>query len=109
MGKRAPQPPKPLLMEEAYWMNTHYSIARHYGRVIINGEIYIIVNKYGMDLFECSLIAEKEGRDKAIEPGEPADLIWSGLQKHYKRLGRDKIIELLKSGADFETIKNTKK
>lgn len=89
-------------------MNTPYSIARHYGRVIINGEIYIIVNKYGQDLFECSEIAEREGRDKAIEPGEPADLIWSGLHQHYKRLKRDRIIELLKRGADFETIKNTK-
>ena len=108
MEKRTPQPPKPLLMEEEYWMNTPYSIARHYGRVIINGEIYIIVNKYGQDLFECSEIAEREGRDKAIEPGEPADLIWSGLHKHYKRLKRDRILELLKSGADFETIKNTK-
>ncbi len=89
-------------------MNTPYSIARHYGRVIINKEIYIIVDKLGRDLFECSKIAEREGRDKAIEPWEPADLIWIGLHSHYKRLGRERIIELLKSGADFETIKDTK-
>lgn len=101
--------PKTLLMEEAYWMNTQLSIARHYGRVQLNGEIYIIVDKMGRDLWECSEIAEREGREKAIEPGEPADLIWIGLQRHYKRLGRDRIIGLLKDGADYETIKNTKK
>lgn len=103
MAKKQVQAPKTLLMEEAYWINTPYSIARHYGRVIINGHIYIIVNKFGQDLFECSEIAEREGRDKAIEPGEPADLIWSGLHKHYKRLKRDRIIELLKDAEAGET------
>ena len=74
------KPPKPLLMTEEYWANSQLYLA------------------------ECSALANKEGRDKAIEPGEPADLIWDGLQKDYKRLGRDTILRLLKEGKSFEEI-----
>ena len=94
----------PLLMTEQVWRNSQLSIARFYGGIVCNGQSYIIVDKHGRDLYECSEIAEREGRDKAIEPGEPADLIDERLQKAYKRLGRDRIIALLKEGKTLTEI-----
>ena len=95
----------PLLMTEEFWANSQLSIARYYGEITCNGRQYIIVDKLGRDLFECSAIADKEGRDKAIEPGEPADLILSTLRFAYRKLGRDRIIELIKEGKTEEEIK----
>ena len=106
--KQPVTPPTPLLMVEEYWMNTQLSVVRHYGHCQYNGARYIIVDKQGRDLWECSAIAEREGREMAIGPGEPADLIWDGLQPHYRRLGRDRIIALLREGKSFEEIAETK-
>ena len=97
-------PPTTLLMAEESWANSYLSVARHYGCVKFRGAEYIIVDKQGRDVWECSAIANREGRGKAIEPGEPADLIWRNLQPHYRTLGRDRILVLLKDGADFDTI-----
>ncbi len=96
---------KPLIMAEEYWANSMLSIARYYGRIQFNGSEYIIVNKDGLDIFECSLIADKEGRDKAIEPGEPADLCRKDLVPAYRALGRDRIIQLIKEGKEADEIK----
>ena len=85
-------------MTEEYWANSQFSVARHYGGINISGQEYIIVNKEGKDIFECSRIAQKEGRDKAIEPGEPADLVLKRLKKVYRKLGREEFIEKVKSG-----------
>lgn len=95
----------PLLMTEDYWMNTQLSVARHYGGVTFDGREFIIVDKLGRDLWECSIIAEREGRQKAIEPGEPADLILKSLRWAYRKLGRDRIIELIKEGKTEKEIK----
>lgn len=95
----------PLLMTEEYWANSQLSVARYYGGIEFNGRKYIIVDKLGRDLWECSAIAEKEGRDKAIEAGEPADLILATLQMAYRKLGRDRIIELIKEGMNEREIK----
>ena len=95
----------PLLMTEEFWANSQLSIARYYGEIIFCGRKYIIVDKHGRDLFESSAIADKEGRDKAIEPGEPADLILSTLRFAYRKLGRDRIIALIKDGKTEEEIK----
>ena len=95
----------PILMTEEYWRNTPLSTARFYGGCTFNGHRYVILNKYGMDLFECSFLAQKEGRDKAIEPGEPADLVLATWQPVYRKLGRDKIIELVKAGTSLEEAK----
>ena len=92
-------------MTEEYWMNSQFSVARYYGGMTFNGRKYIIVDKLGRDLWECSKIAEKEGRDKAIEAGEPADLILATLQPAYRKLGRDRIIELIKEGKNEKEIK----
>ena len=95
----------PLLMTEEFWANSQLSIARYYGEITFNGRKYIIVDKNGRDLFECSAIADKEGREKAIEAGEPADLILSTLRFAYRKLGRDRIIALIKDGKTEAEIK----
>lgn len=95
----------PLLMTEEFWANSHLSVARYFGGITFEGRQYIIVDKLGRDLFECSAIADKECREKAIEPGEPADLILSTLRFAYRKLGRDRIIELIKQGKTEEEIK----
>ena len=95
----------PLLMTEEFWANSQLSIAKYYGEIIFGGRKYIIVDKYGRDIYELSAIAEREGRDKAIEPGEPADLILATLRFAYRKLGRERIIELIKDGKTEEEIK----
>ena len=95
----------PILMTEEFWANSQLSIARYYGEITFNGRKYIIVDKHGRDIYECSAIADKEGREKAIEPGEPADLILSTLRFAYRKLGRDRIIELIKDGKTEDEIK----
>lgn len=95
----------PLLMTEEFWVNSQLSIARYYGEIIFCGRKYIIVDKHGRDIYELSAIAKREGRDKAIEPGEPADLILSTLRFAYRKLGRDRIISLIKEGKTEEEIK----
>ena len=95
----------PLLMTEEFWANSQLSIARYYGEITFDGRKYIIVDKHGRDIYELSAIAEREGREKAIEPGEPADLILSTLRFAYRKLGRDRIIELIKQGKTEEEIK----
>lgn len=88
-----------ILMEEEYWRTSQFSIAKYYGaiRLKIGGETieYVIVNKEGKDIFECSLEAEKAGRDKAIEPGEPADLVDKRYVPAYRKMGREAFIKML--------------
>lgn len=87
---------KAILMTEEFWAGSMFSVARYYGGINIGGKQYIIVNKEGKDLFECSHEADLAGREKAIEPGEPADLIRQDFQEYYRKLGRDKFIDILK-------------
>lgn len=88
-----------ILMVEGYWRNSQFSIAKYYGEieVKIGGETinYVIVNKEGKDIFECSLEAQKAGRDKAIEPGEPADLVDKRYVPAYRKMGREAFIKML--------------
>lgn len=99
----------PLIMTEEYWANSQLSVARYYGGIHFMGHQYLIVNKDGKDLFELSIEAEKAGREKAIEPGEPADLVLQSLIPAYKKLGRDRIIELVKQGKTEKEIKQIAK
>lgn len=89
-----------ILMEEGFWRNSQFSIARFYGAINVkigNENIeYIIVNKEGKDIFECSAEAEKAGRNKAIEPGEPADLVDKRYIPAYRIMGREAFIKMLK-------------
>lgn len=95
----------PLIMTEEYWADSMLSIVRHTGQIQFNGHVYTIVDKLGRDIFECSHIAHKEGREKAIEPGEPCDLVRDDIIPAYRILGRDRIIALCKEGVGAEAIK----
>lgn len=92
-----------VLMEEAFWANSYYSVARYYGGVNVNDESgktrsFLIVNKEGITLEELSDPESKYyvGDGMAIPPGEPADLIDRDFITFYKKLGREKFIEILK-------------
>lgn len=85
----------PVCMSEEYWANSQFSIVRYYGHIQISGHEYVIVNKEGKDIFECSIEAERSGRVKAIEPGEPCDLCRRDFVSYYRRLGREKFIGVL--------------
>lgn len=89
-------------MTEDYWMNSQFSVARHYGGMQANfGEgshLFEIVNKNGTTLFELSTPGHPDyvaGDGKAIPPGEPADLVDVEFIPFYKKLGRDRFIEVL--------------
>lgn len=100
----------PILMVEEYWVNSQLSIARYYGKINFNGHIYVIVNKHGETLFEISARMDKEGKGgKAIPPGEPADLVQSEWVPVYKRLGRDRVIELIENHVPLKEAKKLKK
>lgn len=87
-------------MEEEYWRTSQFSIAQYYGKIKmkVGGETidYIIVNKYGKDIFECSVEAERAGRANAIEPGDPVDLIDCRYIPAYRMMGREAFIKMIK-------------
>lgn len=91
-----------ILMTEEYWATSYFSIARYTGTIRYNDQIFVIVNKEGKDIFECSMEAEREGREKAIPPGEPCDLIDDRFVKYYRKMGRDKFIEWLKEQPNMD-------
>ena len=98
-----------ILMQEEYWRNSQLSIAKYYGAINVNidGEkiVYFIVNKEGKDMFECSKEAEKAGRENAIEPGEPADLVDCRYIPAYSKMGREAFIKMLKEHEDITPLK----
>jgi len=89
-------------MTEEFWVNSHLSVARYYGSVKVDGIEYVVVNKDGKNLLECSIEAERAGREKAIEPGEPADLIDSRFIPYYKKLGRAGFIAELEENNNMD-------
>lgn len=100
-----------IIMTEEYWVNSQFSIARHYGQIQINGKHYIIVNKQGLTIFELSNPQSKHyvGDDKmAIEPGEPADLVRADWIPVYRKLGRERFIEVVKQNMSLEDAKKLK-
>ena len=88
-----------ILMAEEYWRTSQFSIAQYYGKIKmkVGGETidYIIVNKEGKDIFECSVEAERAGRANAIEPGEPADLVDRRYVPTYRMIGREAFIQMI--------------
>lgn len=103
-------------MTEEYWVNSQFSIARYYGRIQVNNKQYILVNKEGISLEELSNPKSKHyvgDCNKAIEPGEPADLVLLEWIPVYRALGRDKVIELIKKNTPLkvaqELMKKSKK
>lgn len=98
-----------IFMPEEFWMSTHFSIARHYGKIGINGTTYIIVNKEGATIFELSDPNSKYffgENNMAIHPGEPADLVMKEWIPIYKALGRNEFINLIKKGVSLEGAKS---
>jgi hypothetical protein len=92
---------QPILITEEYWANSRLSVVRYTGSMRWNGVVYVICNKEGKDIFQCSIEAEKAGREMAIEPGEPCDLIDERYLPVYRKLGREKFIELIKEHQDL--------
>lgn len=91
-----------VIMTEEYWANSHFSVARYYGGIQIGDKSYKIVNKQGATIFELSDPNSPyyvgDGVKKAIEPGEPADLVLEEWIPIYKKLGRERTIECVKQG-----------
>lgn len=85
----------PVLMTEENWKNSHLSTAGRYGGITLNGTSYVVVDETGMTLFELSALQAKDGRQWLIPPGKPADLVVEEFVPFYKKLGRDKFIEIL--------------
>ena len=94
-----------IVMTESYWANTQFSVARYSGRIAVGGHEYVIVDKRGHDIFECSLEAQKAGREKAIEPGEPADLCRTDFVPIYRKLGRELFLKFIQENPDINTAK----
>lgn len=87
----------PICMAEEFWVNSQLSITRYYGGIKFGGHEYLIVDKHGRDLWECSMAADRAGSNKAIPAGEPADLVRRDFIPYYRKLGRDKFHEVLKA------------
>lgn len=94
-----------IIYPEEYWANSHISVGIYHGGVKLKGKRYIIVDKEGKNLYECTEEDERKGRYKEIPPGEPADLILEEWQPIYKALGRDKFFEYIKYHNDLEEAK----
>lgn len=93
----------PILFTEEQWANCHLSIAKYYGGARILGKDYRIVNKDGIYLFQLSDPDSehyiKEG--KAIQPGEPADLVQLAWIPLYRKIGRDKFLAMIKGNPNI--------
>ena len=99
----------PILITEECWRNSQLSVARFYGEVNFNGLRYVVVNKHGETLLEISERMDKEGKDEyAIPPGEPVDLVQSEWVQVYRRLGRDRVMELIKNHVPLKEAKGLK-
>lgn len=99
---------KAIVMTENYWANSMLSIARYFGRITFDGHEYVIVDKRGHDIFECSHEAQKAGREKAIEPGEPADLCRTDFVPIYRKLGREQFLKFIQENPDLNNAKQAK-
>lgn len=99
---------KAIVMTENYWANSILSIARYFGRITFDGHEYVIVDKRGHDIFECSREAQKAGREKAIEPGEPADLCRMDFVPIYRKLGREQFLKFIQENPDLNNAKQAK-
>lgn len=94
-----------IIMTEEYWANSPLSVVCYTGEIRMDGVNYIIVNKDGKDIYQCSVEAQRAGREKAIEPGEPCDLVDRRYVPIYRKVGRDVFIEWVKEGLDLKAMK----
>lgn len=96
----------PIIMTEDYWANSPFSVVRYCGRISVLGHSYIIVDKHGKDIFRMSIEATRAGREKAIEPGEPCDLVRLEYVPIYAKVGRDKFIDMVERGLTLAEMKS---
>ena len=69
-----------IIIAYDYWINSQMSIARFYGGMTLNGNVYRIL-------------------------GDKHDLVRNDWCKVYEKLGRDKTIELIKSHTTLKEAK----
>lgn len=100
-----------VIIMEQYWANSYFSIAKYYGGVKIDGHEYKIVNKEGVTLEELSNPSSKHyvKSGKAIPPREPADLVRKDWIPVYRKLGRDRTLELVRDGVSLAEAKRIAK
>lgn len=99
----------PIVIYESAWRNSQLSIVAYTGRISLNGDTYVIVDMHGRDVFECSFIAQREGREKAIEPGAPCDLVMESFVPIYRKLGRENFLLFLRNHPEVRTAKDARK
>lgn len=97
-----------IVITEHYWANSMFSIVRYIGKISVGGFDYVIVDKRGHDIFECTFEAEKAGREMAIEPGEPCDLCRVDFVPIYRKLGREQFLKFLQENPDVYSVKRAK-
>lgn len=95
----------PIMMPKEFWQSGVFSIARRFGGIKAFNREYIIVDKRGRDVWECSREAHRAGRPMAISADEPADLIDKKYKSVYKKVGRNRFIEMVKQGLSLKEMK----
>lgn len=93
---------KSILLTKEAWMSSCFSVAKFSGGITVTGEggkqrTLLVVNKEGKDLTQVGIPA-----------GEPADLVDKEFIPLYKKLGREKFIEIVKGNPllSREELKN---
>lgn len=93
---------KSILLTKEAWMSSCFSVAKFSGGITVTGEggkerTLLVVNKEGKDLTQVGIPA-----------GEPADLVDKEFIPLYKKLGREKFIEIVKDNPllSREELKN---
>lgn len=99
----------PLAMAENFWRNSQLSIAGFTGSIRVGPHRYTICNEQGKDIYQCSREAELEGREKAIEPGAPCDLVREDVIPIYRKLGREQFLKFCKAFPEMWTLEEVKK
>lgn len=93
---------KSILLTKEAWMSSCFSVAKFSGGITVTGEggkerEFFVVNKEGKTLMQVGIPA-----------GEPADLVDKEFIPLYKKLGREKFIEIVKDNSllSREELKN---
>ena len=82
---------KSILLTKEAWMSSYFSVAKFSGGITVAGDggkerELFVVNKEGKTLMQVGIPA-----------GEPADLVDKEFIPLYKKLGREKFIEIVKN------------
>lgn len=93
---------KSILLTKEAWMSSCFSVAKFSGGITVTGEggkrkEFFVINKEGKTLMQVGIPA-----------GDPADLVDREFIPLYKKLGREKFIEIVKDNPllSREELKN---